>query len=327
MKADTTITRESARTSGLDPAIAGKIARLRDENERVRAMTDWLRTRHDEARQDAHRAEQHRIRYATEGGRRLKPDQQFVVPAAMVEAVTTAVASRDRLAKEIEDLRAQVEPMGRVLPAIEQAVTRGTLTGRAATVVAVAGDPGDWLEEIEQIRTTLAPMREEMKTTARAPVALAEALTRLEQYLDEHAAHIDVQGFLGHFLDPDPDATERPWLPPDASRLLYGKDGRVTPYAVLCLLLQATPLRKQLVAALPAILEARGGPGLASADRVARRTALREQLFSAEVREEALILALERERIPCPRRPDADSIAVATTVLAEGESKQRRKSA
>ena len=35
------------------------------------------------------------------------------------------------------------------------------------------------------------------------------------------------------------------------------------------------------------------------------------------MREEGLILALERARIPYLRRADADPIAVATTILAE----------
>src|SRR5262249_19233394 len=132
-----------------------------------------------------------------------------------------------------------------------------------------------------------------------APVPLAEAAARLDDFLDRAARQWDP--VTAYFTAPS-------YTPPSLDDLL--------PYKLLTLLAALPEVRAAFHARLCSAYE-RLPASVATAERPARAAELANRQRQLELQEEHLILEAEQAGHMIARRPDADPLVVLTSVLAE----------
>ena len=153
--------------------------------------------------------------------------------------------------------------------------------------------------EVDAIRKTIAPLRSRLEEIARTPVALEDAISRLDAQIAtwqrRGLEHISVAPLMteqgGEIHLPD---TVR------SARL----------FCEFLLACAGDHLREALKGKLLSYYSA-NGPALSLEARQAERAKIESQLLDLELAEEALIRAAERVGIRIARREDADLRAIA----------------
>ena len=164
----------------------------------------------------------------------------------------------------------------------------------------------DWASGREQIRQRIADLRKQIGETETQPIALPEAMRRLDQW---HAvAKAGGIGELPLFDFIAPQGRDRIQLTPMSSPA----------FLFDCFIsVVADEIKARLATRLEEFY--REQPGLAEAERDKRIKALEDELAEIEVAEERLILRAEAAGLPVLRRADAvpEIVLAPDAALAE----------
>jgi hypothetical protein len=247
---------------------------------------------------DADRRSMSRIAEERHTGKPLPPSERAAATAAVLARCQEREASR-RTARD--DSEARHVAANQVLTACRD-VIRSMDAKQLAPIVLTRGKPKTSREaavDLERVRADIAAVKAEHQALAVAPVPLAEAAARLDDFLDGAARQFDP--VTGYF-------TATSYTAPSLDDLL--------PYKLITLLAALPEVRAafhaRLAAAYPKL-----PASVPTKDRAALRAQLLDRRRQFELAEEQTILESELAGVPIRRRGDASPDVVLRAVLAE----------
>jgi len=168
--------------------------------------------------------------------------------------------------------------------------------------------------EVEAIRTQIAGLAEEAEAVERAPIPTAEALQHLDALARDVGARVEARRR----------ERARSFLSPGGVRGVDALFGLVQGFAesprelaeTLPERCEETFLISELKALREAVRAQANGDGVPTAERASRLRDLARKRHELERREEAIVLAAERDGLELDRRETAEPSVVLCTVLA-----------
>jgi hypothetical protein len=296
----------------LPEPVARKYRDLEDQRDRlhgslVAALTTWQDAHREltsaqaaaAIAQDADRRDVDRFNRARQSGRPEPPSPRAAAATAALDRARDREGSRRKAREESE---AAWQVADRLLTAVRELLRAGdpALLVPVAVERRGAKTPREAAGDLERVRRDIATIAAELQALDAAPVLLAEAAARLDDYLDGLAQQwdppvaIDFAGAAYH-----PPAPDTYW-----------------PYRPIVLLAALAPLRAALHARLKAAY-ATLPAAVATMERPARRARLLDRRRQAELVEEGIVLEAALAGITIRRREDASPDVVLRAVLAD----------
>jgi hypothetical protein len=295
----------------LPPAVRAKFLGLQDQRDRlhgalVAAQTTWQAGRREltsaqaaaTIAQDTDRRDVDRFNRTRQSGTPEPPSPRAAAALAALDRAREREASRRRARDESQTAW---EVADRLLTAVRELLRTSDPALLVPVVVErrAAKAPREAAVDLERVRAEIAKLAAEHQALDVAPVPLAEAAARLDDFLDEAARQFDPA--TSYF-------TAASYTAPSLDDLL--------PYKLLTLLAALPEVRKafhaRVAAAYPKL-----PASVPTKDRAALRAQLLDRRRQLELAEEQIVLEGALAGATIPRRGDASPDVVVRAVLAE----------